>query len=207
MTASELYQSVTHYFDQYLSFIVLIVTVVLAIILFLGRNKIRYVWLNIKTRYHLNRLGIKQITNFRCPDGLGGYFIIDRLLMLPDGIGLVMFKQYPGSIFCADNIEEWSQILDGKSYHFKNPLVDLDYQVNAVSACIPGVPVNGFIFFDHQADFPKGHPERVIQLDTIPQSLLWEKNTEAQKSVVSAWDSLCSGNHPSGPDPSKTTTF
>ena len=205
MTASELFQSVTHYFDQYLPLIVLIGAVVFAIILFLGRNKIRHIWLSVKTRYCLNRLGIKQITNFRCPDGLGGYFIIDRLLMLSDGISLVIFKQYPGSIFCADNIEEWSQIVDGKSYHFHNPLIDLDYQINAVSACIPGIPVDGFLFFDHQADFPKGHPERVIQMDTIPQSLIRDKDTDAQESVVSAWELLCSGSC-DGSDPSKSTT-
>ena len=98
--------------------------------------------------------------------------------------------RYPGIIFCADNIDEWSQVLEGKSYKFKNPLVDLDYQVNAVSACIPGVPVDGYLFFDHQALFPKGYPERVIQLNTIPQSLKRNKHASVEAAVEFAWETI-----------------
>lgn len=189
MTVDDMFQSVRLESDQYLLLIVLALAV-LVIVLFLSRNKIKQSWLNMKTRRCLNQLGLKQIANFRCPDGLGSYFIIDRLLMRHDGISLVMLKQYPGSIYCADNIDEWSQLLGGKSYYFKNPLVDLEYQVNIVSASIPGVPVNGFLFFDHQAYFPKGHPDRVIQLDSLPSSLKRDKKNKAQESVQSAWKKL-----------------
>ena len=189
MNISDSFQSITNDINQYVLLVVLFLAV-FAIVIILNRGAIRQSWLNIKTRSCLNRLGLKNISNFRCPDGLGDNFVIDRLLMRPDGISVIVFKQYPGIIFCADNIDEWSQILEGKSYKFKNPLVDLEYQVNAVSACIPGVPVNGYLFFDHQALFPKGHPERVIQLDSIPQSLKRDKHASAETSVESAWEKL-----------------
>ena len=189
MKISDISQSIANDVNQYALLAVLILAV-LAIVIVLKRGAIRRSWLNIKTRFCLNRLGLKRLSNFSCPDGLGDHFVIDRLLMRPDGISVIVFKQYPGIIFCADNIDEWSQILEGKSYKFKNPLVDLEYQVNAVSACIPGVPVNGYLFFDHQALFPKGHPERVIQLDSIPQSLKRDKHASAETSVESAWEKL-----------------
>ena len=164
--------------------------VILAVFIFIWRNDIRLAWLNIKTRYRLNHLGLREIADFRFPDGLGNYFSIDRLVMRHDGISLLVFKQYPGSIFCADDINEWTQMLAGKSYRFKNPLIELDYQIKAISASIPGVPVNGFLFFDHRARFPKGHPERVIRFDDIPDDLKRDKQEKVQASVEAAWDKL-----------------
>ena len=152
--------------------------------------------MNIKTRMCLNRLGLRQISNFQFPDGLGHCFTVDRLLMRPDGISLLIYKQFPGSIFCADHIPEWTQMLGGKSYPFKNPLVDLDHQIKAISASIPDVPVNGYIFFDHQARFPKGHPDRVIRLGSIPSSLYRDNKNKAQASVVAAWEHLKKGSEP-----------
>jgi hypothetical protein len=189
MTVSDFFQNgislQAHYPWLLVSFVL-----ALAILLYLARNDIKLAGLNIKTRYLLSRLGVKVISDFRFPDGLGSYFVVDRLVLRQDGISLLVFKQYPGSIFCAEDIDQWTQLLAGKSYRFKNPLIDLDYMVKAVSACVPNVPVNGFLFFDHQARFPKGHPDRVIRLDTIPQSLLRVKKTRAQASVVSAWEKL-----------------
>lgn len=189
MTINDIYQYGISILDQY-ALLIALALVMLVVIIFLSHSNIKHVWLNTKTRYRLNRLGIKQISNIQCPDGLGNYFNIDRLVMRHDGISLLVFKQYPGSIFCADDIDEWTQLLAGRSYRFRNPLVDLDYQVKAVSACIPDVPVNGFLFFDRQAEFPKGHPDRVIQFDKIPEALKRNKQHKVQASVESAWKKL-----------------
>jgi len=189
MTTNDIYQYGISILDQY-ALLIALALVMLAVIIFLSQSNIKHAWLNTKTRYRLNRLGIKQISNIQCPDGLGHYFNIDRLVMRHDGISLLLFKQYPGSIFCAEDIEQWTQMLAGKSYPFKNPLVDLDYQVKAVSACIPDVPVNGFLLFDRQARFPKGHPDRVIQLDNIPEALMRNKKKQVQTAVATAWKKL-----------------
>jgi hypothetical protein len=189
MTASDLSQYGISLLDQYVLLIALLL-VALVVVMYLGRRNLIQAWLNAKTRYRLNRLGLKEISNFQFPDGLGNYFNIDRLIMRHDGISLLLVKQYPGSIFCAEDIDEWTQMLAGKSYRFKNPLIDLDYQVKAVSACIPGVPVDGFLFFDTQAEFPKGHPDSVIRSDSIPEALERNKDLKAQASVESAWEKL-----------------
>ena len=193
MTSSELYQYGNSLLDHYALLIALLIALILAVlaaVIYLGRRNIEHAWLNVKTRYCLKHLGLKQISDLKCPDGLGNYFIIDRLVMRHDGISLIVFKQYPGTIFCADDIDQWTQMLAGKSYRFKNPLIDLDYQVKAVSACVPGVTVNGFLFFDAQAEFPKGHPDRVVRSDSIPEALKRNKHLKVQASVETAWEKL-----------------
>ena len=175
--------------NQFAFYMILALLLVVAVV-FLNRRKIKHIWLSFKTRYRLKRLGYKQMSNFQCPDGLGHYFIIDRLILRHDGITLLVSKQYPGKIFCADNIDDWTQMLGLKCYRFKNPLDDLDYQIKAISAFIPDVPVNGFLFFDYQAEFPKGHPDRVIYLNKIPDELKRSKNKEVEASVLSAWNQL-----------------
>lgn len=189
MTTSDIYQYGISLLDQY-ALLIAIALMALAIVFILLRRSITNAWLNIKTRYRLNHLGLKQLYNFQCPDGLGSYYNIDRLIMRHDGISLLVIKRYPGSIFCADDINEWSQMLAGKSYRFNNPLIELDYQIKAVSAFVPGVQVDGYLFFDHSAQFPKGHPNRVIYLDNIPEALERNKNDKVQPVVESAWKKL-----------------
>ncbi len=172
--------------------LLLVISVLLLVagVVFLNRQRIKYTWLNFKTRYSLNRLGFEQKVNFQWPDGMGHHFTIDRLILRQDGISLLAYKQYPGKIFCADNIDDWTQMLGQKSYRFKNPLSDLDDQIKAISANIPDVPVNGFLFFDHLAEFPKGHPDRVIYLENIPAELKPGKDQDVKASVMSAWTQL-----------------
>jgi hypothetical protein len=159
-------------------------------VLYLNWKSIRHRWLDFKTAYRLNRLGQKQVADFQCPDGLGHYFAIDHLILRRDGITLLIYKRFPGRIFCADNIDDWTQMFNRKSVRFKNPLYDLDIQIKAVSACIPGVPVNGYLFFDHRTEFPKGHPQRVVHLGNIPEQLIRNKKDQLAESVVSAWEKL-----------------
>ena len=186
---SEIPQDIIQMAERYALPAVLVLLVFL-IIVYLNRKKIKLSWLNIKTNYRLRRLGFKQVSNFRCPDGFGHHFAIDRLILRRDGITLLMYKSFPGKIFCAEKIDDWTQMLGRKSYRFKNPLYDLDQQVKAVSACVPDVPVNGVLFFDHQAEFPKGHPDRVIYLKNIPEGLKRTKGEKVEESVMSAWNNL-----------------
>jgi len=189
MTISEITQTAFQSTEQLL-IAILVVLAIVALVIYLSRHRIRNRWLNFKTNYRLNRLGLKQVSNIQWPDGLGHYFTIDRLIMHRDGISLLIYKRYPGKIFCADNINDWTQMLGKRSYRFKNPFSDLDYQIKAVSSCIPGVPVNGYLFFDHHAEFPKGHPEWVIHHKNLPAELQPREKLQARATVVAAWKKL-----------------
>lgn len=162
----------------------------LFLLLFINRSSILAYWMNLKTRRCLDQLGMDQITEVKCPDGLGHEFTIDRLILRENGISLLMYKKYPGKIFCADHIDEWTQMLGQKSYTFKNPLFELDFQIKAVQACIPGIDIDGYLFFDHNAEFPKGHPQRVIHPHKIPHKLDRQHFDTIDQKVMLAWNNF-----------------
>jgi len=165
---------------------VALASAVFIMILIINWRKLRHHWLEWSTRRCLNRIGIKQMKNFVCFDGLDGSFKIDRLVMLHDSILLIAFKPYSGNIYCADSIPEWTQVVGQKSFKFINPLFDLENQVTAIKNIIPDVLVRGVLFFDHSARFPKRHPDQVLNPDNIPEhfirSLCPEPNSEIRKS-------------------------
>lgn len=164
--------------------------IAIAFIIYLNRIRIKQAWLSLRTRYCLGHLGLKQLPGFQFPDGLGHRFNVDRLLLRHDGITLLVYKKYPGKIFCADHIDEWTQMLGQKSYPFTNPLFELDAQIKEVSAFLPGIHIDGFIFFDHTAAFPKGHPERVMHPRLIPEELHRNNRHQVEEDVMSAWKKL-----------------
>lgn len=166
------------------------VLLVLVLVVYFGRRKFRSMRHNYKTRRQLSKLGVNQLVNVQWPDGMGHYFTIDRLILGTDGIIVLRYLHYPGKIFCAEHIDDWTQMLGQKSYRFKNPFYDLDFQVKAVSAFIPDVAVNGFLFFHQSAEFPKGHPDRVIQYSNIPEKLAPGKRKQVQARVMAAWEKL-----------------
>lgn len=182
-------QVITQLLNTYFLPLILILAAV-SYLFFINRRRLRVFWLGIQTRYCLKNLGLEQISNLNCPDGLGHNFTIDRLLLRHDGITLLMYKKYHGKIFCADNIDDWTQMLGLKSYRFKNPLFDLDHQVKAVSACVPDIQVDGYLFFDHQSEFPKGHPERIIHPEKIPEKLRRNNRHQVEVPVMAAWKNI-----------------
>jgi hypothetical protein len=165
---------------------------VLAIIFILIINwrKLRTQWLEWRTRRCLDQIGIKQMKNVVCTDGLDGKFRIDRLVMLHNSILLIAFKPYSGYIYCADSIPEWTQVIGQKSYKFTNPLFELENQVTAIQGIVPNVPVRGVLFFDHSAEFPKGHPDKVLNPANIPENFMRLKTPEPQAEILQSWQAL-----------------
>jgi hypothetical protein len=171
-------------------FPLLAIIATLFLLLLINRKRLVTALLNLKTQRCLKHLGIKQISAVQCPDGLGGEFAIDRVVLHPEGVSIVTVKRYPGKIFCADGIDEWTQMLGNKSFKFPNPLYELDLQVKSLESCLPGVSVDGFLFFDHQAEFPKGSPQRVFQPVAVPDKLLPDRSQPLDPELEKAWDRL-----------------
>ncbi len=167
---------------------VFVIILGLFFILFINRSSLSTYLLNKKTQRCLNHLGLDQLTNVKCPDGLGHEFTIDRLILRKNGISILMHKKYPGKIFCAEHIDEWTQMLGQKSYAFKNPLFELHFQIKALQACIPGIDIDGYLFFDHNAEFPKGHPQQVIHPKYIPKNLDRSQHIEIDQNIIQAWN-------------------
>ena len=172
--------------------IVAIVLAVLALllVLFVNRRRIGLRWDEWRIERCLRRIGSEQIRDFVCADGLDGYYRIDRLALTPGAILLISYKSFGGNIYCAERISEWTQVVGQKSYKFENPLFEVENQVTALRLLIGNVPLRGYLFFNHSAHFPKGHPESVLTPGNLPEALLAENCAAPNADIQAAWDSL-----------------
>jgi len=162
----------------------------LVLIVLLNSKKIHHAWFEWRTRHCLDAIGIKQLRNVVCSDGLDGEYVLDRLVMLPKAILLITFKPYSGNIFCAEHIAEWTQVIAQKSYKFENPLFELENQLTALRAQVPNVNFKGLLFFDHNAHFPKGCPDTILHAGNIPERYLRENCPEPDQAILDAWQKL-----------------
>jgi hypothetical protein len=138
----------------------------------------------------LKQIGCDQIRNLICPDGLDGYYTIDRLALVQDAILLIAYKPFGGNIYCAERITEWTQVIGKKSFKFENPLFELENQLTALKSLAGGMPLDGFLFFNHSAIFPKGHPDAVLNPDNIPDRFLRANCEPVNPQVQAAWEQL-----------------
>ncbi|WP_289245328.1 MULTISPECIES: nuclease-related domain-containing protein [unclassified Methylophaga] len=105
------------------------------------------------------------------PDGLGGMIEIERLVLIEQG--LLIIETYPmsGHLFGADHIDQWTQIIDGRSFKFTNPLHRIYNSKHALQTLAPKIPIFCRIVFSENSNFPKGKPEEVSVIDSLSDDL------------------------------------
>lgn len=163
----------------------------ITIIAVINAKKLRLLVMSWRKRRLLNSIGIKQKHNLIYFDELDGSFKVDRLILLKDSILLISLKQYAGNIYCAEKISEWTQVIGKKSYKFQNPLFELENQITALQAIVPGITIKGALFFDHTAIFPKGHPNSVLHQGKVPDYFLSNfEVADVSYPVLKAWETL-----------------
>ena len=137
----------------------------------------------------VRKLGVAVLRNIVISDGMDGRVLIENIILTPDGIYILPIKRYCGIIFAADNIETWTQVVGKRSYKFPNPLPELETYIMAVRNLLPAVDVTGYILVTHDAEFPKGKPERIIPLPEIA-GVLASKGDNVSDQLKIAWDKL-----------------
>ena len=81
------------------------------------------------------------------PDGMGGSFHIDFLLLTLRGVVVIDLRDVKGNIFGGDQMAEWT-VMDGpRRFTFTNPQSALYDRIAAVKAVAGDVPVEGRIVF------------------------------------------------------------
>ncbi|MBT8434386.1 MAG: NERD domain-containing protein [Gammaproteobacteria bacterium] len=138
----------------------------------------------------LGQIGCEQIRNLVCSDGLDGYFKLDRLALTPDAIVLISYKLHSGNIYCAEHISQWTQLVGQKSYKFDNPLFELENQLTALRLLTGNAHLEGFLFFNNSAQFPKGHPDQVLQSTSIPERFNAANCDNVKPEITAAWELL-----------------
>jgi hypothetical protein len=177
-----------------------IIAIAILLILHINRHRLQTAYREWRMQRCLNQIGVEQIRDLVCPDGLDDYYHIDRLALTPDAILLIAYKPFVGNIYCAERIAEWTQVVGQKSFKFVNPLFELENQITALTLTLGNIPLRGCLLFSHSAAFPKGHPQSVMQPESIPPQYRRDQNKPVNEELQAAWEHLKwqQANNPGG---------
>ena len=134
------------------------------------------------------------------PDGMGGYFHVDFLLLTPRGVLVIDLRDVRGNIFGGDQMTEWTVIDGPQRFTFTNPQGALYDRIAAVRAVAGDVPTEGRIVFTKRGKFPKGLPKWTLMVDSLrtefpsAESLLLDSTVDR---FDASWQRLKSAAMPS----------
>ncbi len=169
-----------------------------------------YFWRHLeKTRHQrqihkvLESLGTKYLHDIILPDGIEGYTYIDYLLLTPNGMIVLDINFSEGHLFGGESVDQWTQVVNNKTYKFNNPLYNNLTKCQAVlwnvkNRTAEDVPVNnnlethGWIAFSSAGNFPKGIPDHVSMISNLKNDLEEKFNLSAgaNESIQKIWDQL-----------------
>lgn len=125
------------------------------------------------------------------PNGVGGYFFIDYLILLPRRIVVLNLPRVEGYVFGGESIELWTQVENNRSTKFKNPLEDVNLCAKQVADLLKFDGMTAGVLFDSRSEFPKGVPEGVLQMANFRESLAaWAGEKPAAEATNKAWEKL-----------------
>jgi len=101
------------------------------------------------------------------PDGMGGSFHVDFLLLTLRGVVVIDLRDVKGNIFGGDQMADWTVMDGARRFTFTNPQSALYDRIAAVKALAGEVPVEGRIVFTRRGRFPKGLPKWTLMLDAL----------------------------------------
>lgn len=108
-----------------------------------------------------------RIDGLVVPNGDEGEIQIDHLLLTTAGLLIIDIKDVVGTVFGSDKMQEWTVIGENRRYTFPNPQAGLYDRIAAVRQIIRQVPVSGRLLFLDDAQFTKGTPDLVSNLDSL----------------------------------------
>jgi len=142
----------------------------------------------------LERIAFDAVHQTQVPDGMGGYFHLDHLLLTPRGLLILDTRRVPGLIFGGDQMSEWTVMARGRRYTFEKPPPALYDRIAAVKALVGDLPVEGRLLFSNLGKFTKGVPKWVVMLDSIevdfPVVDATMKDAPGYPRLLEAWTHL-----------------
>ncbi len=169
---------------------VLATVIVVPVLLFLFRPRLKSWRQERVLRKVIRRLGVRSMENIHLPDGTGGEVTIEHLLLGGDAIHVVGVMRFEGLIFGSPHTDQWTQVVNRRSYKFDNPDHNLKRQINAVRLIAPDVKVSGWHLFGHGANFPKDKPDNVLQPGDVRSLPKRPRRRAIPKLLRAAWKQL-----------------
>ena len=169
---------------------VLVTVIVVPVLLFLFRIRLKNWRQERNIRKAIRRLGVRSMENIHLPDGTGGEVMIEHLLLGRDAILVVGVMRFEGLIFGSPRTDQWTQVINLRSYKFDNPDHYLQRQINAVRLIAPGARVSGWHLFSQSAKFPKDKPDNVLQPGDVRSLPKRPRRRDIPKQLGAVWKQL-----------------
>ena len=141
-----------------------------------------------------------HLTNALVPDGMGGGFHVDFLLLTMRGVVVIDLRDIRGNIFGGDQMAEWTVMDGARRFTFTNPQSALYDRIAAVKAVAGDVPVEGRIVFTRRGTFPKGLPKWTLMVDALRAEfppIEYQQHAEATAPLSEGWRRLKDAVKPS----------
>ena len=142
------------------------------------------------------------LRNVLVPDGNGGDFHLDFVLLTSRGVVVIDMRDIAGNVFGGDQMTAWTLMTGVSRSTFVNPQVGLYDRIASVKAIAQDAetPVEGRIVFTRRAKFPKGLPRFTVMLESIAAEFPRLGAAELEISVSkykSAWTRIKNAAKPS----------
>jgi len=115
----------------------------------------------------LAAIGFDHIEALVIPSADEGEIQVDKLILTSQGLLILEIKDVQGTVFGSDKMQDWAVIAEDRRYTFPNPQPALYDRIAAVRQIVRQVPVEGRVLFLDGADFTKGVPGLVCNLDEL----------------------------------------
>ncbi len=142
----------------------LLAVVLLLVIWFIYR---RYIRGGSSLEKVLAEIGYQRIEALVIPSADEGEIQVDQLLLTSHGLLIIEVKDVQGAVFGSDKMQDWTVIAEDRRYTFPNPQPALYDRIAAVRQIVRQVPVAGRVVFLDGAEFTKGTPSLVCNLEQL----------------------------------------
>lgn len=169
-----------------------LIALLLLIIWLLFRIKVRRQSVDNRIQKILKPHQLSEARQLIIPDGIGGLIEIEHLVMLKQGILILHRFPLSGHLYGGDKIDQWTQLVDGRSYKFANPLMHLLHVQQSLTLLAPKVPIFTHVVFTGQCNFPKGKPDKVSLLNTLENDLghIFKQAPLPETALQKVWQSV-----------------
>jgi len=136
-------------------------------------------------------IGHQRIEALVIPSADEGEIQVDQLLLTSHGLLIIEVKDVQGVVFGSDKMQDWTVIAEDRRYTFPNPQPSLYDRIAAVRQIVRQVPVAGRVVFLDGAEFTKGTPSLVCDIEQLVADF-GEPDKNAAKFKIEAfkphWD-------------------
>ncbi len=115
----------------------------------------------------LAAIGFDHVEELIIPSADEGEIQVDKLILTSKGLLILEIKDVQGTVFGSDKMQDWTVIAADRRYTFPNPQPALYDRIAAVRQIVRQVPVAGRVVFLDGADFTKGVPSMVCNVEEL----------------------------------------